>query len=226
MAGKKTLYHSELVKCGAVEVEVKTDVLKSKYDGKPDYVAIILDGEERLYNCENEACATFFDDLKGIKLTIQASGGREDALIQEVDSGPARPPAAKPAAQSRPAQRQDPAPAAQTQPPGEVKPLRERLNDPAWGAYNLNEHLRKCLYAAKRITAAVATLPDQTPEGRSEWYRIFFISVEKANLFGNLPTEPAAKPAAAPKPQPKREPEPPPAQDDGPPPDDEDSVPF
>lgn len=77
---KKTLYHSELVQLGPVEVEVKSDVLESKY-GKSDYVVFEIDGYERQYNVENSACGNALDRLKGQVVIIEATGSRDDAEI-------------------------------------------------------------------------------------------------------------------------------------------------
>lgn len=77
----KTLYHSELTKMGPVTVEVKSDVKTSKYQGKPDYVDIAIDGNDRTYNVENGSCADVFRGRRGQRITIEASGSRDAAII-------------------------------------------------------------------------------------------------------------------------------------------------
>jgi len=107
----KTLYQSEMIKMGPVKVTVKSDVLKSKFQGKPDYVILQIGGEERNYNAENPECASFFEGQKGRSFTIVAEGTREEAIITYVgesapDPEPEQPPAgkAKPKSNRPPAQ--------------------------------------------------------------------------------------------------------------------------
>lgn len=103
MAGK-TLYHSELVQLGRVQVTQKNLPQRSKYSGKPDYVVLLIDGEERIYNCENETCQSFFNvqGNQGRTMVIEAQGSRDDALIDWIsDVAPEASQAASP--QGRPA---------------------------------------------------------------------------------------------------------------------------
>lgn len=118
---KKTLYHSELVQMGHVQVTQKNLPQKSKYAGKPDYVALVIDGVERLYNCENETCAAFFNvqGNQGRTMVIEAQGTREDAIIDWIaDVAPATQ-AAAPQARQAPARAATPPPPApaRTAPP-------------------------------------------------------------------------------------------------------------
>ncbi len=83
----KTLFQSELSKLGPVTVEVTSDILKSKFDGKPDFVVIKLNGVERTYNLENPSCGEVFHGRKGQTITIQATGSREAAAVELVDDG-------------------------------------------------------------------------------------------------------------------------------------------
>lgn len=83
----KTLYQSELSKLGAVAVEVTSDIIKSKYDGKPDFVALKINGVERTYNLENPGCGAAFHGRKGQRITIIATGSREAASVELVDDG-------------------------------------------------------------------------------------------------------------------------------------------
>jgi len=75
--GKITLYHSELVRSGQVEAYVETDVLNSKYQGKPPYVMLRINGESRRYDTENPDCADAFRGLKGCNVTFEAWSNRE-----------------------------------------------------------------------------------------------------------------------------------------------------
>jgi hypothetical protein len=80
----KTIWHSELCKLSPLQIRIKSDVLKSKFKGKPDYVVIEVDGEERNYSTENEECADFFNGQKGRKFTIVAEGREAEAVINYV----------------------------------------------------------------------------------------------------------------------------------------------
>lgn len=80
---KKTLYQSELISYDWVEITIKGPLTKSKYPGKPPYVPILLDGVERFYDVENEACENAFKGRKiGERYVIRATGGREEARIE------------------------------------------------------------------------------------------------------------------------------------------------
>ena len=51
----KTLFQSELSKLGPVTVEVTSDTLKSKFDGKPDFVCIKLDFKSKFSNLSKKS---------------------------------------------------------------------------------------------------------------------------------------------------------------------------
>lgn len=87
----KTLYHGELRKLSPVRVTVKSDVLESKYAGKPPYVVLAINGDERNYTTENQGCAAFFDGRKGETFTLIAEGQREEATITYVGESAAVP---------------------------------------------------------------------------------------------------------------------------------------
>lgn len=104
----KTLYHSALCQLGEVAVTVKSDVLTSKFKKDQRYVVLVVDGEEKNYNCENDNCADFFDGQKGASFVLLAEGSREEAVLTYV--GDAEPMEA--AAQRAPAKAPQPARAA------------------------------------------------------------------------------------------------------------------
>lgn len=125
MAGK-TLYHSELVQMGHVQVTQKNLPQRSKYAGKPDYVTLLIDGEERIYNCENETCRAFFNvqGNQGRTMVIEAQGTRDDAIIDWIaDVAPAGQ-AVAPQARQAPARATTPPPPAPTRtaPPARTAP--------------------------------------------------------------------------------------------------------
>lgn len=142
----KTLYHGELCKMSPVQVTITSDVLESKFPGKPPYVALKIDGEERNYNTENDDCADFFEGQKGRTFTIIAEGRDADASITYVgesaagqtardpeppakkDGRRSRPPAEKPGRRSNapPPAKESTAPPPQTTPP----PPRQRAAGP------------------------------------------------------------------------------------------------
>lgn len=78
----KTLYHSELSKAGQVQITVKSEIQKSKYQGKPNYVVVAFNGEERTLNLENENCEGAFRGMNGRTITVIAEGRAETATIQ------------------------------------------------------------------------------------------------------------------------------------------------
>jgi hypothetical protein len=89
-AKKKNLYHSELVQKGPVRVTVKTDVMKSKFAGKPPYIVLAFDGEgERNYSIESDDCQTALANMKGRSIMIEATGSGRDgsAAIKVLGAG-------------------------------------------------------------------------------------------------------------------------------------------
>lgn len=85
---KKTLYHSELSRMGKVSVRVMSDVMKSKFEGKPPYVFLEIDGTERVYSTENDQCAEALAGLRDKLVTLQARSSRETATIEVSDASP------------------------------------------------------------------------------------------------------------------------------------------
>lgn len=108
---KTTLYHSELVKAGEVQITVIEERKQSKFRGKPDYAVIRLEGRNRNYEFENDGCGDFFEGQTGVTMVILAEGSREDATLTYIGEGstddrgeeppPARPPARKPAGRAQ-----------------------------------------------------------------------------------------------------------------------------
>lgn len=137
---------------GPVTVTIRSDVLKSKFQGKPDYVLLDIAGEERIYNVENADCAEFFRGHKGRTFAILAEGTKEDATIGYVGEAasepepeeqpparntakaPARPPArgkGPPPSAAGPPARQNAPPPAQTR---AAAPPAQQAARPAQGA--------------------------------------------------------------------------------------------
>lgn len=84
---KKTLYHSELVGMEAVQVEILSDVLDSKFKKGSQFVEMRIDGHTRSYNVENQDCADKLEGMKGRKVMLEATGSREEADIKILGSG-------------------------------------------------------------------------------------------------------------------------------------------
>src|SRR5436305_13947654 len=87
---RKGMYHSELVKLGEIDAEVLSNVTPSKYQGKPPWVALRIQGRERYYSCENEACAEALRNLRGQTIHLQATGDRQNAEIHVQETEPRR----------------------------------------------------------------------------------------------------------------------------------------
>lgn len=129
MIGEKaTLYHSALVHAGPVEVTITCDKpIRSRFDGKPDYISLKHEGASHTYNIENQACADALTGLKGQVVTIEATGREDDAAIYvtDVNGDPV-------SADQAPAQRQAPARQPQRQaPPARQQAPAQRQQAPA-----------------------------------------------------------------------------------------------
>jgi hypothetical protein len=106
----KTLYHSELTGMGPVQVKVTGNITKSKYQGKPDFIGLDFGGTERTYNIENPSCGDVFHNRKGQLITIQATGSRDEAMIELIsEDGAAPAPKSRPATNTPPARPTTPA---------------------------------------------------------------------------------------------------------------------
>jgi len=92
----KTIYHSELVKLGAINVRIKSDVTPSKFKDKSPYCTLEVNGEERNYTIESQACADVLHANKGRLVMLEAAGSREEATIKVLAAGASQeqPPAA------------------------------------------------------------------------------------------------------------------------------------
>ena len=144
----KTLYHSVLVKLGPVKVTVKSDVSKSKFQGKPDFCYLVINGEEFGYSFDSPACQQFFTGQKGRSFMIQAEGRDADAKIiylgepgSQKLAAPATPPPATqppPPANQPPAQQAPPA-----APPRQAAPPAAGSPPPPPGATMTNEEALK-----------------------------------------------------------------------------------
>lgn len=124
------MFHSEAAQMSPLHCLVKTEPQKSKYEGKPPYVILVMDdGAERNYTVENEACGNALRPLKGKKVMLQFTGSREDAAIAVLGAG-AAPQSPAPEApqqqappqdfQSQPQRQRTPAPAAAQKTPEQL----------------------------------------------------------------------------------------------------------
>lgn len=109
----KTLYHSELVRFGPAEVTLKSDILKSKYQGKPDYVVLVFGHEERNYSIEGPNCRAVWEGRKGQTFTVVAEGSGKDgsAAVTYVGSKGGETPQPTPRPPAADSRRPEPPPA-------------------------------------------------------------------------------------------------------------------
>lgn len=78
---KKTCYHSEVREAGQIVVDVLSEVKTSKFKKGAPYVEIDWDGNYREYYLDGAACVDAMTNRKGQRLTIEATGGKDDADI-------------------------------------------------------------------------------------------------------------------------------------------------
>ncbi len=155
------MFHSEAAQMSPLHCLVKTEPQKSKYEGKPPYVILVMDdGAERNYTVENEACGNALRPLKGKKVMLQFTGSREDAAIAVLGAG-AAPQSPAPEApqqqappqdfQSQPQRQRTPAPAAAQKTPEQL--AAEAKREVAQRAHLLFLCLSGAYYAAKQVFA-------------------------------------------------------------------------
>jgi hypothetical protein len=159
----KNLYHSALVKLGPVEVTVKSDILHSKFPGKPDYVVLEIDGEDFNYSFDTPECAAPFEGQKGASFTVVAEGSGKDgtATVTYVGEGggtPQRKPAARPPAR----------PAARNQPPARP-PVQNAANRPPSPGNQPPRPPQPPVSNGARVGAAINKAVDYTIAVGSEW---------------------------------------------------------
>lgn len=188
-ADKKGLFHLELMEMGEVTVLVKSDVMPSKYgDDKPPYIILEIDGKERYYTLDSEACETFFDQQKGQTLTIQAVGGRGDkAAIDLIDEGgeapPQQPPPRSAPQQSRPAPQQRQQPPAQQQASAQHQHALPPKPDTTKSLLFARRHVARSLVLQKlTLRAAMALAEDWKAYNGSDMPLDLFQSIN-ASLF-------------------------------------------
>src|SRR4030095_6257575 len=83
---KKSLYHSELVKLSPVTARIMSEPTESNFPGKPKWVALEIDGQERFLTCENVGVELTLMGLKGQWAKLNAKGRGDDAVI-EIEDG-------------------------------------------------------------------------------------------------------------------------------------------
>lgn len=221
---KKTVYHSQLVAEGQMEILVNSDVTKSKF--KKDYedqffIDFKYKGKPQQYIIENESIQKKLHGLKGHVVSITATGSRDDADMEIFD-------AAGPASTATQQHRQEqPPPASGAPPSGNVHPVTaaKRL---------MMQHINASLLAREAANMVGMEWDARHPTlimSESDFERTvsnFYIGLDRSGLIATLPYEiippkSATKAAPPPKkaePPPKPKPEPPPLEDDS------DDIPF
>lgn len=118
----KTMYHGELRQLGPVQVTVKTPWTESTKKKGTYYTTLIVNGAERYYNPENQACLEFWAGKQGQTITIVADGSREEATIVQMQTGAQVSQPAAPAAAPHPQPSAPVAPRPAVQPPAAAHP--------------------------------------------------------------------------------------------------------
>lgn len=180
MATKKTLYHSELVKLGPVEVEITTDLIESKYKKGTYIVGLRIDGEERTLAIENDDCGAALDQRKGQVLTIEASGSRESAEISILEGLPAEAQAPKMRTTARPAPTARPA--ARPAAAAAARPAAEQAARQAAPARNVHGSLMQLANLEINVQCLVAKVSDALIAGRD----IVLTDQQLAGMAGRL----------------------------------------
>ena len=218
----KTIYHSELVKLGAINVRIKSDVTPSKFKDKSPYCTLEINGEERNYTIESQACADVLHANKGRLVMVEAAGSREEATIKVLAAGAVQEPAAAPAARQPiqvPAAQASAAVAPAASPHGQAQNRRTPRGQAVGNALN---------NACASLTAQGAELnPRRVFEIASDIIRMSYY-LEEGHLAptheARLKAEAVAKQPGAPQaPAPKQPSQIPPAE---PPEPETDEVPF
>jgi len=180
----KQLFHKELRDMSPISVTVKAERQKSTYSKpnapKPDYVTLMVNGEERYYTTENEACAQFFNGKHGQTFTVVAEGSREDATITCVGQSAAT--------LQQPAARQPTTNPTPPQAPPETKAVNHEKEAGMYIAHRLAGQkltLRATMALAKEFEAAYGmTLSDDWLQSINS---TLFIAGDRAGMFANLP---------------------------------------
>lgn len=105
MFKKKTVYHSDLVRAGALVLLLKHEPRESQFKGKPDFVTFVVQGQEdqeRQYQVENAAILEALASAPlNTWLNFRADGAREAATVAWQPLNPAAPAAAPPPRRQR-----------------------------------------------------------------------------------------------------------------------------
>lgn len=241
----KTLYHSELAGMGDVDVLVKDPAPKpSKYQGKPDIIFLVIQGNERIYNVENQNCGAALTGLQGQTVTLRAEGSRDDATITVFDAPSGhhqpnpQPRHRDPNLPQRPPAQQQQMPPARNPAPSQQPAASGRMTKEQRAAHEF-EAFKKASRASKQIgilfqlcldRAMEITVDKLTNEDRRQIAITMFIELKGRIDIHALPIElpqsaAPAQPFPARQPAPPRQPEPPP-DDPGLDPAEEDDIPF
>lgn len=199
---------------GQVWAQVTSDVIPSKFAGKPPFCAMIINGVEYSYSCENPGCEDALRGYAGQTIMLQAFGSRDAATIQVVQAqGGAPAPAApahapvpnrtpqKPVAprNTPPSSVRPPAPAPQAPPTRPAQKTQDQaLNDAATYVARCGILMQLCHKAAvqtKReydaeFAALIATghVPRMEMEQVQASASCLFISAQRAGHADALPT--------------------------------------
>lgn len=195
---KKTLYHSEAAALGSIQCVIKSDILHSKYEGKPDYCILVASGVERNYSTENEACAAALRGRKGQSVTLTFLGSRDDATIQvaggEALSAAKAPATAPPTAQQQ--QQQQSQSQSQSPPPQRAAPPQAAPEDGVRQAGMrimkfanlLDKNLDAAVWLSERFAKKHPNQKQMTTEDIRSIAMSLQIASERAGLADLMPT--------------------------------------
>lgn len=229
----KTLYHSELVKAGETDITITCNApTPSKYSNKPPFMTLNWNGEDRLYNCENDGCGEDLSGRQGQTVRIIAEGRDQDAKITVLETLPnrprdtrtstqppprsapvARPPAREQAPPREPAQRQSEPPRRMTKEDREAAEW-EAFKKTSRRAKQMGVMMHLCLQQASNCAAD--TKGALSNEDVRQLAITMFIELKGRTELDALPIEVLSgppKPAERQQPPP-RQPDPPPREPD------------
>jgi hypothetical protein len=95
---------------GQIHCLVKTGIQKSKYEGKPNYIVLVIDGFDRNLNIDSDAIASALAPLQGRKVMLQFLGGKGSETVKVLGAGQ---PQGQPPADPKNDGRNEPPPAQQ-----------------------------------------------------------------------------------------------------------------
>lgn len=171
---------------GPTQITVKSERQKSKFNGKPDYFTLAINGEDFYYSVDSEACAKTLAGRVGQTFTVQAQGGKGAEELVYVGQ-PGTQVQQPPPHQEAPAASYGglPAPAAQPQQP----PPATNAPDPVRAATNFIGRNRAFNSIALRATFSLvdeveAARREQLKDANWQMHPTLVTAIFTAHLYG------------------------------------------